>query len=84
MEKYMGTEGFHMLTKRLFLDDYVEEHGHAFTFNCCMTGKVMFHWMKPRLSDDDYLKGARWYAKNAIQIIHARAERIVNALSQIL
>lgn len=47
-----------------------------------MTGKVMFHWMKPRPSEEEYLKGAQWYARNAIQIIRARAERIVNVLAE--
>ena len=81
-EKYMGTEGFHALAERLFLDGYIEENGHSFAFNTVMTGKVMYHWMKPRPSDEEYLQGAQWYARNAIQIIRARAERIVNVLAE--
>jgi len=81
-EKYTGPEGFRALTERLFLDGYVGEHGQAFTFNTVMTGKVLFRWMKPRPSDDEYLKGAQWYARNAIQIIHARAERVIGKLSE--
>ena len=79
-EKYESSEGFHKLAERLFLDEYIEENGHAFLFNTCMTDKVMYYWMNPRPSDEEYLKGAQWYARNAIQIIHARAERIVNVL----
>ena len=79
-EEYASFEGFRRLVERLFLNEYTEESGHAFIFNTCMTGKVMYHWMRPRPSDDEYMKGAQWYARNAIQIIHARAERIVNVL----
>jgi len=81
-EKYARAEGFRRLAERLFLNEYIKESGHAFTFNTCVTGKVMYHWMKPRPSDEEYLKGAQWYARNAIQIIHARAERIVNVLQE--
>ena len=79
-EKYFSLEGFRSFSERLFLDAYIGEGGHAFLFNTCMTGKVMYHWMMPRPSDEEYLKGAQWYARNAIQIIHARAEKIVNVL----
>ena len=83
-KKYAGSDGFRRLTELLFLDEYVGENGHAFIFNTCMTGKVMYYWMKPRPSDEEYLKGAQWYVQNATQIIHARAERIVNVLYKIL
>jgi len=79
-EKYADSDGFRTLVNQLFLDDYLDEGGHAFAFNAVMTGKVMFHWMKPRPSDEEYLQGAQWYVRNAIRIIHARAERIVNVL----
>ena len=80
-EKYAGFDGFRHLAEQLFLDSYLGEDGHAFAFNTVMTDKVMYHWMKPRPSDEEYLKGAQWYARNAIQIIHWRAERIVNVLA---
>ena len=42
--------------------------------------KSPFSYRGSDASDEEYLKGAKWYARNAIQIIHARAERIVNVL----
>lgn len=79
---FSDPDGFQHLTERLFLDAYLGEDGHAVAFNTAMTGKVMYHWMKPRPSDEEYLKSAQWYARNAIQIIRTRAERIVNVLAE--
>lgn len=80
--RFVGPDGFHQLAEQLFLDGYLGEDGHAVNVNTIMTGKVMYHWMKPRPSDDEYTSGAQWYARNAIQIIHSRARRIVEVLSQ--
>jgi len=81
-EKYKGPEGFRKLSENLFLDEYIEKNGHAFIFSTSMNDKVMYHWMKPRPSDEEYQKGAALYAQNAIKIIQSRAERIVSALSK--
>ena len=79
--RYRGAEGFRQMAERLMLDGYLGENGHAFIFNTVMTGKVQYHWMELRPSDEEYLKGAQWYARNAIQIIHSRAERIIDSLT---
>ncbi len=81
-EKYKGSEGFRKLSESLFLDEYIEKNGHAFIFSTSMNDKVMYHWMTPPPSDEEYQQGATLYAQNAIKIIHSRAERIVSTLSK--
>lgn len=77
---YFGAAGFRKLAERLFLGDYLGEDGHALILYSRETGKVMHHWMEPRPPDEEYMRGARWYVRNAVRIIRSRAERIVNAL----
>ena len=80
--KYTGLDGFHNLAKQFFLDAYLDENGHDLTINSVISGKIIYHWMKPRPSDDEYLKEARSYARNAMRIIHSRSQRIVDALAK--
>lgn len=80
--RYAGLDGFHNLAKHLFWEQYLGDDGHAIAFNSTMNGKAIYHWMKPRPSDEEYLKSAQQYAEHAIHIIHCRAERIIDALAE--
>ena len=79
---YFQPDGFVRLARALFLDDYVDCEGHARRINGMSDGKVVFHWMKPRLPDDKYLSVAARYVVNATTMIHRRAQRIIEAISR--